>query len=93
VLFYPPVPGWSNGRIRDKQTKFVNSIYTKIGRIRDPMFFYPPDPGSGMEQWSDPDRGSEIKHPGSATLVQINLIISYIATTIAFVNLKAEFSI
>jgi hypothetical protein len=31
-------PGWSNGRIRirDKQTKFVNSLYIKIGRIRDP---------------------------------------------------------
>jgi hypothetical protein len=48
-------PEWSNGRIRirDKQTKFVNSLYTKIGRIR--RFFTPrirdPDPG-----WSnDPD--------------------------------------
>jgi hypothetical protein len=51
-------PGWSNRRIRirDKQTKFVNSLYTKIGRIRDPVFFYPPDlgSGSGMEQWPDP---------------------------------------
>jgi hypothetical protein len=34
-------------------------------RIRDPVLFYPPDPGSGaylppgsgMEQWSDPDPG------------------------------------
>jgi hypothetical protein len=36
------------------------------------VLFYPPDPGSGsgMEQWSDPDPGSGIKHPGSATLVQ-----------------------
>jgi hypothetical protein len=59
VLFYPPDPEWSNGRIRDKQTKFVNSLYTKIGRIRNPVLFYPPDPGygSGMEQWSDPDPG------------------------------------
>jgi hypothetical protein len=57
VLFYPPDPGWSNGRIRDKQTKFVNSLYTKTGRIRDPVLFYTPDPGSGMEQWSDPDPG------------------------------------
>jgi hypothetical protein len=34
------------------------------------VLFYPPDPGSGsgMEQWSDPDPGSGIKHPGSATL-------------------------
>jgi hypothetical protein len=42
-------PGWSSGRIRirDKQTKFVNSLYTKIGRIRDPVLFYPPDP-----EWS-----------------------------------------
>jgi hypothetical protein len=47
VVFYPPDPGWSNGRIRirDKQTKFVNSLYTKIGRIRDPVLFYTPDPG------------------------------------------------
>jgi hypothetical protein len=25
--------------------------------IRDPVLFYPPDPGSGMEQWSDPGSG------------------------------------
>jgi hypothetical protein len=24
--------------------------------------------GSGMRKWSDPDTGSRIKHPGSATL-------------------------
>jgi hypothetical protein len=68
-------PGWSNGRIRirDKQTKFVNSLYTKMVRVRDPVLFYPPDQGSGsgMEQWSDPDPGSGIKHPGSATLVLV----------------------
>jgi hypothetical protein len=58
--------------------------------IRDPVLFYPPDPGSGsgirdgaiacvkkevgsgMEQWSDPDPGSGIKHPGSATLDLVN---------------------
>jgi hypothetical protein len=28
--------------------------------IRDPVLFCPPDPGSGMEQWSDPDPGSGI---------------------------------
>jgi hypothetical protein len=39
-------------------------------RIRDPVLFYPPDPGSGMEQWSDPDPGFVINHPGSATLIQ-----------------------
>jgi hypothetical protein len=27
------------------------------------------DPGSGMNKYSDPDPGSGIKHPGSATLV------------------------
>jgi hypothetical protein len=53
-------------------TKFVNSLFTKIGRIRDPVLLYPPDPGSGMEQWSDPDPGSGIRHPGSATLVKAN---------------------
>jgi hypothetical protein len=39
--------------------------------IRDPVLFYPPDPGSGsrMEQWSDP--GSGIKQPGSATLTTL----------------------
>jgi hypothetical protein len=26
------------------------------------------DPGSGMNKYSDPDPGSRIKHPGSATL-------------------------
>jgi hypothetical protein len=41
----------SGSGIRDKQTKFVISLYTKIGRIRDP------GSGSGMEQWSDPDPG------------------------------------
>jgi hypothetical protein len=41
-------------------------------RIRDPVLFYPPDPGSGsgMEQWSD--SGSGIKRPGSATLTFYN---------------------
>jgi hypothetical protein len=36
VLFYPPDPGWSNGRIRirDKQTKFVNSLYTATLVVR-----------------------------------------------------------
>jgi hypothetical protein len=34
------------------------------------VLFNPPDPGSGMEQWSDPDPGSEINNPGSATLQQ-----------------------
>jgi hypothetical protein len=29
--------------------------------IRDPVLFYPPDPGSGMEQWSDPDPGFGIR--------------------------------
>jgi hypothetical protein len=27
------------------------------------------DPGFGMKKYSDPDPGSGIKHPGSATLV------------------------
>jgi hypothetical protein len=64
--FLPPGSGIRDGAmvgsgsgIRDKQTKFVNSLYTKIGRIRDPVLLYPSDPGSGsgMEQWSDPDPG------------------------------------
>jgi hypothetical protein len=29
--------------------------------IRAPVLFYPPDPGSGMEQWSDSDLGSRDK--------------------------------
>jgi hypothetical protein len=80
--------GWSNGRIRDKQTKFVNSLYTKIGRIQDPVLFYPPDQGSGsgMEQWSDPDPGSAIKHPGSATLLLPVLCISNYLTKIVMVT-------
>jgi hypothetical protein len=64
-------PGWSNGRIRirdpgsgirDKLTKFVNR-----GRIRDPVLFTSPDPGSGsgMEQWSDPDLGSGFRNKTS----------------------------
>jgi hypothetical protein len=53
------------------ESKFVNSLCKTRGRIRDPVLFYRPDPGSGsgMEQWSDLDPGSRIKHPGSATLV------------------------
>jgi hypothetical protein len=31
--------------------------FVSVLRIRDPVLFYPPDPGSGMEQWSDPDPG------------------------------------
>jgi hypothetical protein len=66
VAFLPPGSGIRDGAmvgsgsgIRDKQTKFVNSLYTKRGRIRDPVLFYSPDPGSGsgMEQWSDPGSG------------------------------------
>jgi hypothetical protein len=68
--FLPPGSGIRDGAmvgsgIRDKQTKFVNSLYTKIGRIRDPVLFYPSDPGSG------------IKHPGSATLVPVPVVYDY----------------
>jgi hypothetical protein len=62
-------PGWSNGRIRirDKQTKFVNSLYTKIGRIRDPVLFYPTGPDQG---WSNGririrDKTSRMRNTGS----------------------------
>jgi hypothetical protein len=40
-----PDPG--SGAFIPDLTKFVNSLYTTIGRIRDPVLFYPPDPGSG----------------------------------------------
>jgi hypothetical protein len=30
-----------------------------------------------MEQWSDPDPGSGIKHPGSATLLGSKIILIY----------------
>jgi hypothetical protein len=47
VLFTPRIwdPGWSNGRIRiwDKQTKFVNSLYTDRS-----------DPGSGIRCFFTP---------------------------------------
>jgi hypothetical protein len=32
-------------------------VLTAVFRIRYPVLFYPPDPGSGMEQWSGPDPG------------------------------------
>jgi hypothetical protein len=82
VLFYPPDPGSGSGirdgamvgsGIRDKQTKFVNSLYKKeVGSgIRDPVLFYPPDPGSviRIRDGAMVGSGSGIKHPGSATLV------------------------
>jgi hypothetical protein len=53
VLLYPPDPEWSYGRIRDKQTKFVNSLYKKNWSDPGSGVFLPP--GSGMEQWSDPE--------------------------------------
>jgi hypothetical protein len=67
VLFYPPDPGWSKGRIRirDKQTKFVNSLYTKRGRIRDPVLFYPPDPGWSNGRIRIRDKTSRIRNTGS----------------------------
>jgi hypothetical protein len=75
VLFTPRIrdPGWSNGRIRirDKQTKFVNMPLYKQRSDPGSGAFLPP--GSGMEQWSDPDPGSGIKHPGSITLVHAHL--------------------
>jgi hypothetical protein len=70
VLFYPPDPGWSTGRIRirDKQTKFVNCLYTKVGRIREPGAFLPPGSGIRIRDGAMVGSGSGIKHPGSATL-------------------------
>jgi hypothetical protein len=36
----------------------LNILYSyAVFRIRDPVLFYPRDPGSRMEQWSDPDPG------------------------------------
>jgi hypothetical protein len=80
--FLPPGSGsglWDGAMvgsgIRDKQTKFVNSLYTKKGRIRDPVLFYPPgfrirdpDPGWSNGRIRIQDTCSGIKHPGSATL-------------------------
>jgi hypothetical protein len=67
-LFYPPGSGIRDGAMvgsgtgnRDKQTKFVNSLYTKIGRIRDPVLFYPPDPGYGA--FLPPGSGIRIRDP------------------------------
>jgi hypothetical protein len=48
-------------RIRDPDPGWSNGRI----RIRDGAMV---GSGSGMEQWSDPDPGSGIKHPGSATL-------------------------
>jgi hypothetical protein len=52
----------SGSGIRDKQTKFLNSLYTKIGRIRDPGLFYPRirdkamvGSGSGIRDKNIPD--------------------------------------
>jgi hypothetical protein len=41
-----------------------------MNSVADPVLFYPPDPGSGMEQWSDPDPGSGISKQ--------NLLIAFI---------------
>jgi hypothetical protein len=61
-------PGWSNGRIRDKQTKIVNSLHTKIGRIRDPCFFTllirNPDPGWSNGRIRIRDKTSRIRNTG-----------------------------
>jgi hypothetical protein len=56
VLFYPPDPGCSNGRIRD-----VAMVGSGSGA------FLPP--GSGIRIRNGAMVGSGIKHPGSATLV------------------------
>jgi hypothetical protein len=39
--------------------EFTGSQYTVLCSVADPdpVLFYPLDPGSGMEQWSDPDPG------------------------------------
>jgi hypothetical protein len=62
----------SGSRIRDKQTKFDNSLYTKRGRIRDSVLFYPPDPGSGsgMEQGRIRirDKTSRIRNTAAGTI-------------------------
>jgi hypothetical protein len=46
-------------------------FYIGLGsEIRDPRSGIR-DPESGMNKYSDPDPGSGIKHPGSATLAHI----------------------
>jgi hypothetical protein len=66
--FLPPGSGiriWDGAMvgsgIRDKQTKFVKYLYTKRGRIRDPVLFYPLDPGSGA--FLPPGSGIRIRDP------------------------------
>jgi hypothetical protein len=68
VLFYPPDPGSGSGMEQwsdlDQQTKFVNSLYTKRGRIRDPVLFYPPDPGWSNGRIRIRDKTSRIRNTG-----------------------------
>jgi hypothetical protein len=52
----------SGSGIRDKQTKFVNNLYTKIGRILDPVLFYPPDPGWSNGRIRIRDKTSRIRN-------------------------------
>jgi hypothetical protein len=66
--FYPPGSGMLLSRIRPifvlrLLTNFVNDLYTKIGRIRDPVLFYLPDPGYRIRDGAMVGSGSGIKHP------------------------------
>jgi hypothetical protein len=70
--FLPPGSGIRDGAMVgsgsgiSKQNLLIpGSLYTKIGRIRDPVLFYPLDPGSGSgkEQWSHPNPGQNIPDP------------------------------
>jgi hypothetical protein len=93
-VLFPPGSGIRDGAmvgsgIRDKQSKFVNSLYTKIGRIRDPGSgaFYPPDPGSGIRIRDGAMVGSGIRDKTSrirntACYVMILKVIPYILCTV-----------
>jgi hypothetical protein len=67
-----------------KKKNILNQCCGSGSGIRDPgsgAFFTPrirdPWSGSGMEQWSDPDPGSVIKHTGSATLFWTRVVDMY----------------
>jgi hypothetical protein len=66
VLFTPRIRDGAmvGSGIRDKQTKFVNSLYIKIGRIQDPgsEAFLPRGSGIQIRDGTMVGSGSGIKH-------------------------------
>jgi hypothetical protein len=53
-------PVHMGGRRGGEFNRSGQHLQKPVLRIRNPVLFYPPDPGSGLEQWSEPVSANKI---------------------------------